>query len=76
MNPFGELLLTAEDRAKLVEITDEIILAKFEEYEEHLNLGKQVDLKRWKKFAKSGPTTSYLERKSSSPNTKLPQLLM
>ncbi|KAF4032924.1 hypothetical protein GN244_ATG15181 [Phytophthora infestans] len=72
LNPFGELTLTAEDRARLVEITDEIIMAKFEEYEEHLNIGKQVDLKRWKKFAKSGPTTTYLERKSSTPNTKLP----
>ncbi|KAG6608957.1 uncharacterized protein IUM83_12926 [Phytophthora cinnamomi] len=58
VNPFGELTLTAEDRAKLVEITDEIIIAKFEEYEEHLNIDKLVDLKRWKKFAKSGPTTS------------------
>ncbi|EEY63198.1 uncharacterized protein PITG_15419 [Phytophthora infestans T30-4] len=76
LNPFGELTLTAEDRARLVEITDEIIMAKFEEYEEHLNIGKQVGLKRWKKFAKSGPTTTYLERKSSTPNTKLPQLLM
>ncbi|EGZ23083.1 hypothetical protein PHYSODRAFT_555802 [Phytophthora sojae] len=76
LNPFGQLTLTAEDRARLVEITEEIIVAKFEEYEEHLNIGKQVDLKRWKKFAKSGPTTSYLERKSSSPNSKLPQLLM
>ncbi|KAG3059549.1 hypothetical protein PC121_g13894 [Phytophthora cactorum] len=76
LNPFGELTLSAEDRARLVEITDEIIMAKFEEYEEHLNIGKIVDLKRWKKFSKSGPTTSYLERKSSSPNTKLPQLLM
>eukprot|EP00644_Phytophthora_capsici_P000832 jgi/Phyca11/65957/gw1.16.279.1 len=76
LNPFGELPLTAEDRSRLIEITDEIIMAKFEEYEEHLNINKQVDLKRWKKFAKSGPTTSYLERKSSSPNSKLPQLLM
>ncbi|KAG7387959.1 hypothetical protein PHYPSEUDO_013357 [Phytophthora pseudosyringae] len=76
MNPFGELTLTAEDGAKLIEITDEIILAKFEEYEEHLNINKKVDLARWKKFSKSGPTTSYLERKSSSPNTKLPKLLM
>ncbi|GMF13516.1 unnamed protein product [Phytophthora lilii] len=76
MNPFGELTLTADDRAKLVEITDALIMAKFEEYEEHLDIGKKVDLTRWKKFAKSGPTTSYLERKSSSPNSKLPQLLM
>jgi hypothetical protein len=76
MNPFGELALTAEDRARLVQIADDLVLAKFEEYEEHLNIGKTVDLVRWKKFSKSGPTTSYLERKSSSPNSKLPQLLM
>uniref|UniRef100_A0AAV1TIV0 FYVE-type domain-containing protein n=1 Tax=Peronospora matthiolae TaxID=2874970 RepID=A0AAV1TIV0_9STRA len=76
MNPFQALELTSDDCAKLVTITDAIIMEKFEEYEEHLSLGKNVDLTRWKKFANSGPTTSYLERKSSSPDTKLPQLLM
>ncbi|CAH0479604.1 unnamed protein product [Peronospora belbahrii] len=76
MNPFEALKLTAEDRNKLVEITDAIIMEKFDEYVEHLSIGKMVDLSRWKKFTKSGPTTSYLERKSSSPNSKLPQLLM
>ncbi|KAL7994274.1 putative START-like domain superfamily protein [Plasmopara halstedii] len=76
INPFGQLNLSREACNKLVEITDEIIMAKFEEYEEHLNINKQVDLKRWKKFSKSGPTTAYLERKNQNPDTKLPQLLM
>ncbi|RLN45584.1 hypothetical protein BBO99_00007465 [Phytophthora kernoviae] len=71
-----KITLTGEDRAKLMEIAEELVLANLERYEEHLNSNKEVNLKRWKKFAKSGPTTSYLERKSSSPNTKLPQLLM
>ncbi|KAG6608905.1 uncharacterized protein IUM83_12927 [Phytophthora cinnamomi] len=76
INPFGELTLSAHDRAKLVDIADTLVMAKFEEYEEHLNNEKRVDLVRWKKFTKSGPTTMYLERKKSSPNSKLPALLM
>ena len=76
MKPFRDLTLTTEDRAKLVEITNAIIMEKYDEYVEHLHIGKKVDLSRWKEFNKSGPTTTYLERKSSSPNTKLPQLLM
>ncbi|CAH0493402.1 unnamed protein product [Peronospora farinosa] len=76
MKPFRDLTLTAEDRVKLVEITDAIIMEKFDEYVEHLKCGKKVNLSRWKKFTKTGSTTSYLERKSSSPNTKLPQLQM
>ncbi|GMF13515.1 unnamed protein product [Phytophthora lilii] len=75
-NPFGELTLSAHDRAKLLEIADSVVMAKFEEYEEHLNNEKQVDLGRWKKFTKSGQTTMYLERKKSSPHAKLPALLM
>ncbi|KAG6608996.1 Tenascin [Phytophthora cinnamomi] len=76
VNPFGELTLSAQNRAKLVDIADTLVMAKFEEYEEHLNNEKRVDLVRWKKFTKSGPTTMYLERKKSSPNSKLPALLM
>ncbi|CAH0476011.1 unnamed protein product [Peronospora belbahrii] len=76
MKPFADVTLTDAERTKLVEITDTIIMDKFEEYEEHLNIGKNVNLNRWKKFVKSGSTTTYLERKSSSPHTKLPQLLM
>ncbi|KAE9300270.1 hypothetical protein PF001_g15040 [Phytophthora fragariae] len=76
VNPFGRLELTAQDRAQLVQLADELVLAKFEEYEEHLNNQKQVDLNRWKKFTKSGPTTTYLERKNSNPDSKLPALLM
>ncbi|KAL3656606.1 hypothetical protein V7S43_018513 [Phytophthora oleae] len=76
MNPFGELSLSTEERAKLISIADELVLAKFEEYEEHLNIGKQVDLTRWKKFSNSGTTTTYLERKNSNPDSKLPALLM
>ncbi|KAE8996014.1 hypothetical protein PR003_g20136 [Phytophthora rubi] len=76
VNPFGRLELTAQDRAQLVQLADELVLAKFEEYEEHLNNQKQVDLNRWKKFTKSGPTTTYLERKNSNPDSKLSALLM
>ncbi|KAG2813556.1 hypothetical protein JG687_00010187 [Phytophthora cactorum] len=76
VNPFGELTLSAEERAKLVAIADELVLAKFEEYEEHLNIGKKVDVTRWKKFSNSGTTTTYLERKNSNPDSKLPALLM
>ncbi|KAE8996016.1 hypothetical protein PR003_g20138 [Phytophthora rubi] len=76
VNPFGELSLTEQDRAQLVRLADELVLAKFEEYEEYLNNDKKVDLKRWKKFSHAGSTTMHLERKSSSPDTKLPQVLM
>ncbi|CAI5726280.1 unnamed protein product [Hyaloperonospora brassicae] len=76
MNPFKPLQLTPDDCSKLVAITDALVLEKFEEYEEYLAFNKQVDLTRWKKHTKSGPTTTYLERKSSRPDTKLPQLLM
>ncbi|KAI9895509.1 hypothetical protein PsorP6_019648 [Peronosclerospora sorghi] len=76
MNPFRELKLTTDARAKLVEITDAIILEKFEEYEEHLAKSKQVDLLRWKKIDKSGPLTSYIERKCYNPNSKLPNMQM
>ncbi|GMF13517.1 unnamed protein product [Phytophthora lilii] len=76
INPFGEIPITAEDRAKLVKIADDLVLAKFEEYEEHLNNQKRVDLTRWKKLTNSGTTTSYLERKNSNPGSKLPALLM
>ncbi|EGZ23082.1 hypothetical protein PHYSODRAFT_555799 [Phytophthora sojae] len=76
VNPFARLELTAEDRAQLVQLADELVLAKFEEYEKHLNNQKQVDLNRWKKFTKSGPTTTYLERKNSNRDSKLPALLM
>ncbi|KAI9910901.1 hypothetical protein PsorP6_010386 [Peronosclerospora sorghi] len=76
MNPFRELKLTPDARAKLVEITDAIILETFEEYEEHLAKCKRVDLHRWKKIDKSGPLTSYMERKCSNPNSKLPNMQM
>ncbi|KAG6958130.1 hypothetical protein JG687_00009571 [Phytophthora cactorum] len=61
VNPFGELTLANEDRAKLLEITDALVHAKFEEYEEHLQNEKRVDLARWKKFKTAGATTTYLE---------------
>ncbi|KAG6608958.1 uncharacterized protein IUM83_12923 [Phytophthora cinnamomi] len=76
VNPFGELTLTDQDRAKLIQLADQLVLAKFEEYEEHLNNKKKVDLSRWKKFSKAGSTTMHLERKNSNPDTKLPQVLM
>ncbi|KAG6608978.1 uncharacterized protein IUM83_12917 [Phytophthora cinnamomi] len=76
VNPFEELTLTAEDRTKLVEIADDIVLDKVEEYEEYLNDEKRVDLTRWKKFTNSGATTCYLERKKVSTNSELPETLI
>ncbi|KAG6608987.1 uncharacterized protein IUM83_12918 [Phytophthora cinnamomi] len=76
VNPFEELTLTTEDRAKLIDIADAIVLAKVEEYEEYLNNEKRVDLTRWKKFTNSGATTCYLERKKVSTNSKMPETLM
>ncbi|KAG6608908.1 uncharacterized protein IUM83_12922 [Phytophthora cinnamomi] len=76
VNPFKELALTTEDRAKLIDIADAIVLAKVEEYEEYLNNEKRVDLARWKKFSSSGATTSYLERKKVNPKSKMPETLM
>ncbi|GMF13514.1 unnamed protein product [Phytophthora lilii] len=75
VNPFGELALTAEDRAKLVEIVDTLVMAKFEEYEEYINNEKQVDYRQWKKYANSGAATTYLARKNFNPDSKLPALL-
>ncbi|EGZ23081.1 hypothetical protein PHYSODRAFT_344380 [Phytophthora sojae] len=76
VNPFEELALTAEDREKLVGIADTLVLANFEKYKEHLSNDKRVDLTRWKKHATSGATTTYLEKKSSNPDSKFPELLM
>ena len=39
MKPFRDLTLTTEDRAKLVEITNAIIMEKYDEYVEHLHIG-------------------------------------
>ncbi|KAG7387956.1 hypothetical protein PHYPSEUDO_013354 [Phytophthora pseudosyringae] len=76
VNPFGELALADEDRAKLVDIADSLLQAKFEEYEEYLNSEKRVDISRWKKFKTSGAATTYLERKKSNPDSNLPEFLM
>ncbi|GMF40408.1 unnamed protein product [Phytophthora lilii] len=70
------LILTTEERAKLVDIADTLVLANFKEYEEYLNNEKRVDLGRWKKFVSSGASTTFIERKNSNPNSKLPELLM
>ncbi|KAE8989925.1 hypothetical protein PR003_g22882 [Phytophthora rubi] len=76
VNPFADLTLTDKDRAELVNISEALVQTKLEEYENYLNNEKRVDLNRWKKFASSGATTSYLERKKSNPESKLPELLM
>ncbi|KAE8989926.1 hypothetical protein PR003_g22883 [Phytophthora rubi] len=76
VNPFEELTLTAEDRVKLLDIADAITFAKVEEYEEYLNNEKRVDLSRWKKFTRSGATTTYLERKKVNPTSNMPETLM
>ncbi|GMF45790.1 unnamed protein product [Phytophthora fragariaefolia] len=76
VNPFGEVALTDQDRAQLIQLSGELVLAKFEEYEEYLNNQKEVDLNRWKKFSMSGSATMHLERKNSNPESRLPQVLM
>ncbi|KAI9910340.1 hypothetical protein PsorP6_010380 [Peronosclerospora sorghi] len=75
-NPFGELKLTAEDRARIVDITDAIIMERFEDYEDYLYTSKTVNPRRWKKIAKCGPMTTYRECKSRNPSFKLPYMLM
>ncbi|GMF39020.1 unnamed protein product [Phytophthora fragariaefolia] len=76
VNPFEELKLTAVDRDKLVGIAETLVLANFNKYEEYLNNDKRIDLARWKKHTSSGATTTYLERKNSNSDSKLPELLM
>ncbi|KAF4316708.1 hypothetical protein BBO99_00007588 [Phytophthora kernoviae] len=76
VNPFPDLVLTPEDREQLVEIGNSLVLAKFKEYQDHLNNQKYVDMARWKTFMRIGNTTTYLERKKSNPNSKLPASLM
>ncbi|ETK87460.1 hypothetical protein F441_08261 [Phytophthora nicotianae CJ01A1] len=76
VNPFGELTLTSEDRAKLVDIADTLVQAKLDAYEEYTKTAKVIDLVRWKKFSTSGAATTYIERKNSNPDSNLPELLM
>ncbi|EGZ23079.1 hypothetical protein PHYSODRAFT_482415 [Phytophthora sojae] len=76
VNPFPELVLTAEDRSQLIQIAHDLVVAKFAEYQEHINNQKYVDQARWKKYSKDGNTMMYLERKKSNPESKLPALLM
>ncbi|GMF48104.1 unnamed protein product [Phytophthora fragariaefolia] len=76
MNPFQELRLTAEERVKLIDIADAIVLSKVEEYEEFLKNKKRVDLAHWKKFSSSGATATYVERKKVNPESNLPESLM
>ncbi|KAG7387949.1 hypothetical protein PHYPSEUDO_013347 [Phytophthora pseudosyringae] len=76
VNPFGQLTLADEDHAKLVNISDALVQAKFEEYEEYLNSEKRVDISRWKKFKTSGAAMTYLERKKSNPDSNLPEMCM
>ncbi|KAF1780228.1 Nucleophile aminohydrolase [Phytophthora cactorum] len=68
---------SVSDRVRLVEITNDIILAKFDEYERHLNRSLTSARKLTSNVGRSSPsrselTMSYLKRKSSRPNTKLP----
>ncbi|KAG7397324.1 hypothetical protein PHYBOEH_000906 [Phytophthora boehmeriae] len=76
VNPFPGLVLSDDDRAQLVEIAESLVLAKFKEYQEHLNTQKYVDPERWKKYSRDGNTTMYLDRKNTNPDSKLPALLM
>ncbi|KAL7994270.1 putative START-like domain superfamily protein [Plasmopara halstedii] len=75
-NPFNPLILSSEERAKLVALLDEMILAKFSEYEEYVHNEKKIDLSRWKSFSRYGMTTTYLERKKSNSESKLLSSLM
>ncbi|KAF4042873.1 hypothetical protein GN244_ATG04792 [Phytophthora infestans] len=76
VNPFGGLTLSNEDRTNLLDIVDALVHAKFEEYEEYVSTNKRVDLGRWKKFSASGAATTYIERKNSNPDSKLPVSIM
>ncbi|KAG7397322.1 hypothetical protein PHYBOEH_000904 [Phytophthora boehmeriae] len=76
VNPFPDLVLSSEDRESLVEIGNSLVLAKFKEYQEFLNNQKYVDTERWKTCMRIGNTTTYLERKKSNPNSKMPASLM
>ncbi|KAG1705728.1 hypothetical protein DVH05_003479 [Phytophthora capsici] len=76
VNPFPDLVLTGDDRTQLIEIANDLVMAKFAEYQEHINNQKYVDMARWKKYSQDGNTMMYLERKKSNPESKLPALLM
>ncbi|KAE9038917.1 hypothetical protein PR002_g5755 [Phytophthora rubi] len=76
VNPFPELVLTAEDRTELIQISHDLVMAKFAEYQEHINNQKYVDQARWKKYSKEGNMMMYLERKKANPESKLPALFM
>ncbi|RLN96309.1 hypothetical protein BBJ28_00003563 [Nothophytophthora sp. Chile5] len=76
VNPFQALTLSAHDREELVEIAQTLVLAKFHEYQEYLRTKKHVDLSRWKNYRQEGATITYLERKKSNPDARLPALLM
>uniref|UniRef100_A0AAV1TL30 Uncharacterized protein n=1 Tax=Peronospora matthiolae TaxID=2874970 RepID=A0AAV1TL30_9STRA len=77
-SPFPEIRLSADDRANLVRIADALVRANLNEYQQHLNRGKKVDLTRWKRVCNSGTTTTYLERSRplNSSSAKLPASLM
>ncbi|EGZ23077.1 hypothetical protein PHYSODRAFT_251157 [Phytophthora sojae] len=57
-------------------IAESLVLARFEQYEEHLNNKKHIDPMRWKKYSSSGAVTMYIERKKANPESKLPELVM
>ncbi|KAG7397321.1 hypothetical protein PHYBOEH_000903 [Phytophthora boehmeriae] len=76
VNPFPDLVLTVDDRAELVEISNSIVLTKFKEYQEFLSNKKAVDMSRWKTCMKIGKTTTYLDRRKSNQGSKMPASLM
>ncbi|CAH0479608.1 unnamed protein product [Peronospora belbahrii] len=75
-NPFPDLMLTRDDRARLTDVANKLVMAKLLEYQEHLKNHKLVDLSRWNKYKKDGSTMMYVERKKSNPESRLPALLM
>ncbi|KAL7693430.1 putative START-like domain superfamily protein [Plasmopara halstedii] len=48
VNPFDDLRLSVDDRTKLLAVAEELVHAKFAEYEEYINKRKWIDPVRWK----------------------------
>ncbi|KAI9921035.1 hypothetical protein PsorP6_001245 [Peronosclerospora sorghi] len=76
VNPFPDLMVTREDRAHLIEIANSIVIDKLKEYQEYIDNNKIVDLTRWRKYQSNGNTLTYIERKNSTLDCKLPASLI
>ncbi|KAL7678865.1 hypothetical protein Plhal304r1_c091g0171961 [Plasmopara halstedii] len=76
VNPFDDLRLSVDDRTKLLAVAEELVHAKFAEYEEYINKRKWIDPVRWKKCSQAGAATTFMERKSVNPGSKMVAALM